>query len=118
MCLRLVFLITKVITWLRLSWWEGTWKTPQIFLRHRLFVLQRGQSHRLKLDWAGRALRAALLRIGAARRSVVAALRDWRSRGIVARRHGKLVIRNLGPLIKRADIPIDRRAATQPKTPA
>lgn len=47
------------------------------------------------------------LRVGAGRRSVVAALRDWRSRGVVKRRHGKLVIKNLGILIKAADIPTD-----------
>jgi CRP-like cAMP-binding protein len=34
--------------------------------------------------------------IGAARRSVGAALQDWRSRGVTASRHGKLVIRDLG----------------------
>ena len=51
--------------------------------------------------------------IGAARRSVGTALQDWRSRGITASRHGKLVIRDLGFLIIKADIPRDRRAATQ-----
>jgi CRP-like cAMP-binding protein len=56
--------------------------------------------------------------IGAGRRSVETALKEWRSRGVVARRHGKLVIRNLDPLIKAADIPTDRRAVTQPRTPA
>ena len=56
--------------------------------------------------------------IGAGRSSVETALKEWRSRGVVARRHGKLVIRNLDPLIKTADIPTDRRAVTQPRTPA
>jgi CRP-like cAMP-binding protein len=49
--------------------------------------------------------------ICAARRSVGAALQDWRSRGVTASRHGKLVIRDLGFLITKADIPRDRRAA-------
>jgi Crp-like helix-turn-helix domain len=49
--------------------------------------------------------------IGAARRSVGAALQDWRSRGVTASRHGKLVIPDLGFLITKADIPRDRRAA-------
>jgi CRP-like cAMP-binding protein len=56
--------------------------------------------------------------IGAKPRSVKTALKEWRSRGVVARRHGKLVIRNLDPLIKVADIPSDRRAVTRPRTPA
>jgi Crp-like helix-turn-helix domain len=49
--------------------------------------------------------------IGAGRSSVETALKEWRSRG-------KLVIRNLDPFIKTADIPADRRAVTQPRTPA
>ena len=56
--------------------------------------------------------------IGAGRRSVETVLKDWRSRRVVARRHGKLVIRDLGPLIEAADIPADRRAVTRPRTPA
>jgi len=56
--------------------------------------------------------------IGAGRSSVETALKAWRSRGVVARRHGKLVIRDLDPLIKTVDIPADRRAVTQPRTPA
>jgi CRP-like cAMP-binding protein len=56
--------------------------------------------------------------IGAGRTSVETALKEWRSRGVVARRHGKLVITNPDPLIKMADIPADRRAVTQPRTPA
>jgi CRP-like cAMP-binding protein len=51
--------------------------------------------------------------IGAKRRSVGAALQDWRSRGVTASRHGNLVIRDLGFLITKADIPRDRRAAPQ-----
>lgn len=51
--------------------------------------------------------------IGAKRRSVGAALQDWRSRGVTASRHGKLVIRDLGFLVTKADIPRDRRAVPQ-----
>src|ERR1022692_919745 len=63
MCLRFVFLlITKVITWLRLSRCEEAWKTSEILIvRHQLSVMQRGQPHRPKLNWADRALLAALL---------------------------------------------------------
>jgi putative transposase len=65
MCLRFVFLlITRVITWLRLSRCEEAWKTSELLvLRHQLFVMQRGQPRRLKLDWADRALLAALLSV-------------------------------------------------------
>jgi putative transposase len=63
MCLRLVFLlITRLAAWLRLSWHEETWKTAEILiLRHQLAVLQRRQPRRPKLNWADRALLAALL---------------------------------------------------------
>ena len=65
MCLRFVFLLfTRVITWLRLSRCEETWKTAEILiLRHQLSVMQRGQPHRLKLNWADRALLATLLSV-------------------------------------------------------
>ena len=65
MCLRFVFLlITRVITWLRLSRCEEAWKTSEILiLRHQLSVMQRGQPHRLKLNWADRALLATLLSV-------------------------------------------------------
>jgi CRP-like cAMP-binding protein len=49
--------------------------------------------------------------IGAGRRSVGTALQEWRSRGVTATRHGKLVIRDLGFLITKADTPGDPRAA-------
>jgi hypothetical protein len=54
MCLRFAFLlITWVITWLRLSRLDETWKTAEIlFLRHQLAVLQRDQPRRPKLNWA------------------------------------------------------------------
>src|ERR1022692_1302921 len=65
MCLRFVFLlITKVITWLRLSRCEEAWKTSEILIvRHQLSVMQRGQPHRPKLNWADRALLATLLSV-------------------------------------------------------
>src|ERR1019366_45769 len=63
MCLRFVFLlITRVAAWLRLSRREEAWNTTEILiLRHRLAVLQRRQPGRPKLNWADRALFAALL---------------------------------------------------------
>jgi hypothetical protein len=63
MCLRFVFLlITRVAAWLRLSRREDVWKTAEILiLRQQVAVLQRRQSCRLKLNWADRALIAALL---------------------------------------------------------
>src|SRR5450631_1635463 len=63
MCLRFVLLlITRVAAGLRLSRREEMWKTAEILiLRHQLSVLQRRQPQRPKLDWADRALLAALL---------------------------------------------------------
>jgi putative transposase len=63
MCLRFVFLlITRVASWLRLSRREEAWKTAEILiLRHQLVVLQRRQPRRPNLNWADRALLAALL---------------------------------------------------------
>src|ERR1019366_1999498 len=63
MCLRLVFLlITRRAGGLRLSRRAETWKTAEILLlRHQLAVLQRRQPRRPKLNWADRALLAALL---------------------------------------------------------
>jgi putative transposase len=63
MCLRFVFLlITRVAAGLRLSRREEMQKTAEILiLRHQLSVLQRRQPRRPKLDWADRALLAALL---------------------------------------------------------
>src|SRR6266480_1328517 len=62
-CLRFVFLlITRVAVWLRLSRCEEAWKTAEILmLRHQLAVLQRQCPGRPKLNWADRALLAALL---------------------------------------------------------
>jgi putative transposase len=63
MCLRFVFLlVTRVITWPRLSLREDAWKTAEILiLRHQVAVLQRHQARRPNLNWADRALLAALL---------------------------------------------------------
>ena len=65
MCLRFVFLlITRTASWLRLSRREEAWKTAEILiLRHQLTVLQRRQPHRPSLNWADRALLAALLAV-------------------------------------------------------
>jgi putative transposase len=65
MCLRFVFLlITRVSAWLRLSRREERWKTAEILiLRHQLAILQRRQPRRPKLNWADRALLAALLSV-------------------------------------------------------
>jgi hypothetical protein len=58
MCLRFVFLlIMRLISWLRLSQREETWKTAEILvLRHQLAVLQRRQPRHPDLNWADRAL--------------------------------------------------------------
>ena len=57
-------LITRLAAGLRLSWREETWKTAEILiLRHQLTVLQRRQPRRPKLNWADRALLAALLSV-------------------------------------------------------
>src|SRR5512135_1308754 len=63
MCLRFVFLLNmRLISWLRLTQREETWKTAEILiLRHQLAVLQRRQPRRPNLNWADRALIAALL---------------------------------------------------------
>ena len=63
MCLRFVFLlVTRLAAWLRLARREETWNTAEILiLRHQLAVLQRQQPHRPRLNWADRALLAALL---------------------------------------------------------
>ena len=65
MCLRFIFLLlTRMTSWLRLSRREEAWKTAEILiLRHQLAVLQRRQPRRPDLDWADRALLAALLAV-------------------------------------------------------
>jgi putative transposase len=63
MCLRFVFLlITRVAAGLRLARREKARNIAEILiLRHQLAVLQRRQPGRPKLNWADRALLAALL---------------------------------------------------------
>src|SRR5271157_2589741 len=63
MCLRFVFLlITRTVSWLRLSRRGETWRIAEILiLRHQLAVLQRRQPCRPGLNWADRALLATLL---------------------------------------------------------
>jgi len=65
MCLRFTFLrITRVTAWLRLSRREEAWKTAEILiLRRQLAVLQRRQPRRPTVNWADRALLAALLAV-------------------------------------------------------
>jgi putative transposase len=65
MCMRFVFLlITRFASWLRLSQREEAWKTAEILiLRHQLAVLQRREPRCPKLNWADRALLAALLSV-------------------------------------------------------
>ncbi|HET6190085.1 MAG TPA: hypothetical protein VFE59_24190 [Trebonia sp.] len=65
MCLQFAFLlITRVAMWLRLSRREEAWHTAEILiLRHQLAVLQRQQPRRPHLNWADRALLAALLSV-------------------------------------------------------
>jgi hypothetical protein len=65
MCLRFAFLlITRVTTWLRLSRRAEAWQITEILiLRHQLAVLQRRQPRRPHLNWADRALLAALLSV-------------------------------------------------------
>jgi CRP-like cAMP-binding protein len=72
-------------------------------------------------DWLGLPVNLSredlALWIGAKPRSVGTVLQDWRSRGVVATRHRKLVIRDMGFLTRVAGIPSDIRAAAQPAVP-
>ena len=65
MCLQFaLLLITRVTTWLRLSQREEAWRTAEILiLRHQLAALQRRRPRRPHLNWADRALLAALLSV-------------------------------------------------------
>src|SRR6266705_350368 len=62
MCLRFVFLlITRVAAWLRLSRRDDARKTAEILiLRHQLTLRRRRRPCRSRLNWADRALLAAL----------------------------------------------------------
>jgi putative transposase len=64
MRIRFVFLLmTRFASWLRLSRREEAWKIAEILiLRYQLAVLQR-QPRRPKLNWADRAMLAALLSV-------------------------------------------------------
>ena len=63
MCLRFGFLLsTRVASWLRLSRRKEAWQTAEILLlRRQLATLQGRQPRRPNLNWADRALLAALL---------------------------------------------------------
>jgi transposase len=64
-CLRLLFLLAlRVPAWLRLSRQSTAWKDAEILLlRHQVALLERRSTARPKLDWADRALIAALLAV-------------------------------------------------------
>ena len=139
MCLRFVFLlITRVAAWLRLSRREEAWKTAEILiLRHQLAVLQRRQPRRPKLNWADRALLAALLGvIPKARRQGLRLLvtpdtivrwhrdivrRRWAARSMrgrtgrpATRRNIQALVRPAGPREPRMGLPQDPRRAGRP----
>jgi transposase len=119
MCLRFVFLlITRVAAWLRLSRREDAWKAAEILiLRHQLTVLQRRRPRRPGLNWADRALLAALLAvIPKARRRGLRLLvtpdtivrwhrdiarRRWAARSARARAGRPAIRRNIKALIRR-----------------
>ena len=119
MCLRFVFLlITRVAAWLRLSRRKDAWKTAEILiLRHQLTVLQRRRPRRPRLNWADRALLAALLGvIPKARRSGLRLLvtpdtfvrwhrdivrRRWAARSAHGRTGRPATRRNIKALIRR-----------------
>src|ERR1035441_4303681 len=101
MCLRFVFILaTRLAAWMRLSRREETWKTTEILiLRHQLAVLQRRQPRRPKLNWADRALLAALL-------------------GVIpkARRHGSRLLVTPDTILRwHRDIVRRRQAARAPR---
>ena len=119
MCLRFVFLvITRVAAWLRLSRRKDAWKTAEILiLRHQLTVLQRRRPRHPRLNWADRALLAALLGvIPKARRSGLRLLvtpdtfvrwhraivrRRWAARSAHGRTGRPATRRNIKALIRR-----------------
>jgi putative transposase len=61
MCLRFVYLVVSVFSWLRLAGREECWKDAEILLlRHQFAVLERQQVRKPRLTWADRGLIAAL----------------------------------------------------------
>src|SRR5216684_3216991 len=110
MCLRFVFLlITRAAAWVLLSRREEMWKTAEILiLRHQLVVLQRRQPRRPKLNWADRALLAALLGvIPKARRQ---GLRPLVTPDTILRSHRDIVRRRAGRSMRgRTGRPATRR---------
>ena len=98
MCLRFVFLlITRLAAWLRLSRREEAWKAAEILiLRHQVAVLRR-RPRRPKLNWADRALLAALL-------------------GVIpkARRHGLRLLVTPNTILRWHRDIVRRRWATRP----
>jgi putative transposase len=112
-------LITRVASWLRLSRREEAWKTAEILvLRHQLAVLQRRQQSRPRLNWADRALLAALLGVlpNARRRGLRRLLvtldtivrwqrdivrRSWAARSMRGRTGRPATRRNIQALVRR-----------------
>src|SRR5450755_595841 len=139
MCLRFVFLLaTRLAAWLRLSRREDAWKTAEILiLRHQVAVLQRRQPCRPKLNWADRALLAALLGlIPTARRQGLRLLvtpdtivrwhrdivrRRWATRSMrgrigrpATRRSIRMLVRRLARENPESGLPQDPRRTGQP----
>jgi hypothetical protein len=138
MCLRFVFLlITRVAAWLRLSQREETWQTAEILiLRHQFAVLQKRQPRRPNLNWADRALLAALLGvIPKARRQGLRLLvspdtilrwhrdivrRRWAARSMRGKTGRPTTRRNITALVlrlareNRMGVPPDPRRASRP----
>jgi putative transposase len=110
MCLQFVFLlITRLTAWLRLSRREESWKTAEILiLRHQLAVLQQRESRRPELNWADRALLAALL--GAIPRARRRGRRLLVTPDTIVRWHRDIVRRaGAGPVRARQDRPAAHR---------
>src|ERR1035438_4388665 len=119
MCLRFAFLlITRVTAWLRLSRREDAWKTAEILiLRHQLAVLQRRQPRRPKLNWADRALLAALLAalLGVIPKARRHGLRLLVTPDTIVRWHRDIIRRGpAGPGEPRMGLPPDPRGAGRP----
>jgi len=131
-------LIRRLAAGLQLSRREEAWKTAEILiLRHQVAVLQRQQSRRPKLNWADRALLAALLGvIPKARRHGLRLLvtpdtilrwhrdivrRRWAARSVYAKTGRPATRRNIrgtgppaGPRESRMGVPQDPRGTGRP----